>query len=217
MRASVWLTTFVGVGLLVLARPARRLPAAQPTTEDDGLGPVTERVYWQDVSGLAQSPSALVSEVLGHFPALMPRPLAFTRKVSGQPGMGRPGDRFFLLLFGMRRAWVEVESVSAGAFRNRTLRHNPDAGWVSFSAEERDDGVVRLKVHSRVRSSTWLDRLTYLAGVRYLQRLTWETLLRRAARLGGGHALAWGHQTAEYSAGRREGAAAPADQVTSGA
>ncbi len=196
--------TVLSLGLLALARPARRLPGEAPTTEADGLGPVTERIYWQNVSGLSQSPSALVTEVLGHFPALMPRPLAFTRKVRGQAGIGRTGDRFFFLLFGLRRAWVEVESVSPGSFRNRTLRHHPDAGWVTFNAEELEGGVVRLKVHSRVRSSTWLDRLSYLAGVRYLQRLTWQGLLRRAARLGGGHCLDWGHQTAEYSAGERD-------------
>ena len=196
-------------------RPARWLPTKEPTTEADGLGPVTERVYWQDVSGLSKSPSALTTGVLGHFPSLMPRPLAFTRKVRGTAGTGRPGDRFFFLLFGMRRAWVEVESVSPNAFRNRTLRHHPDAGWLTFSAEELEGGVVRLKVHSRVRSSTRLDRFAYLAGVRYLQRLTWQGLLRRAARFGGGHCLGWGHQTAEYSAAWRDTPHTRSTQVTS--
>ena len=185
-------------GLLWLARPARRLPPDTLTSEADGLGPVTERWYWLDVKDMALTPEQLVKAVLDAFPRVMPPVIAWTRKGKGTPGLGSVGDRYFFLLI-VRRAWVQTDLLSPTSFRNRTLRHHPDSGWVEFSAVEQSGGVVRLLVHSRVRASTRLDRLTYLLGMREVQRLTWEIVLRRALALSGGRQVGHGHRTIEYA------------------
>ena len=195
-------------GLLWLARPARRLPPDTLTSESDGLGPVTERWYWLDVQQMMASPAQLVQTALNRFPALMPPVLAWTRKVRGEPGVGRATDRFFLLLL-LRRAWVQTESLTPTSFRNRTLRHHPDSGWVEFSVQAQAAGVYRLTVHSRVRASTRLDRLTYLCGMREVQRLTWEIFLRRVLALSGGQKIGHGHRTVEYPYVQDANAAAP--------
>jgi hypothetical protein len=186
-----------GAGLLWLARPARRLAPDTLTAEGDGLGPVTERWYWLDVEGARLTPEQLVQRVLDDFPRIMPPVISSTRKVRGQSGQGKVGDRYFLMLL-MRRAWVETESLAPDTFRNRTLRHHPDAGWVTFHVEAQGDGGQRISVHSRVRSSTRLDRLTYLLGMHAVQRLTWETVLRRALAISGGRQIRRGHHTTEF-------------------
>ena len=206
-RPAAWLLLPLLTGTLWLARPARRLPGDALTSEADGLGPITERWYWLNVQDASLPAEALVGAVLDDFPRIMPPPLVWTRKVRGVFGAGRPGDQYFLLLL-LRRAWVQTEACMPTSFRNRTLRHHPEAGWVQFSAENigGPPGSYRLTVHSRVRASTRLDRLSYLLGMREVQRLMWETVLRRALALSGGRQVGWGHRTVEYPAappGRR--------------
>lgn len=186
-----------GAGLIWLARPARRLAPDTLTTEADGLGPVTERRYWLDVEDALLTPEQLVQRVLNDFPRIMPPVISWMHKVRGQAGRGKVGDRYFLMLL-MRLAWVETESLAPDTFRNRTLRHHPDAGWIIFHVEAQGDRVQRILVHSRVRSSTRLDRLTYLLGMRAVQRLTWETVLRRALAISGGRQIGRGHHTTEF-------------------
>ncbi|ULH15766.1 hypothetical protein MF271_03770 [Deinococcus sp. KNUC1210] len=198
MRPSFLAAVLPMTGLLWLARPARRLPPDTLTSEADGLGPVTERWYWLDVRAADRSPEDLVKAVLDDFPRIMPPVISWTRKVQGTPGLGSVGDRYFFLLIA-RRAWVQTDLRTPRLFRNRTLRHHPESGWVAFSAEPQESGVLRLMVHSRVRASTRLDRLTYLLGMREVQRLTWEIVLRRALALSGGQQVDHGHHTVEYA------------------
>ncbi|WP_425145086.1 hypothetical protein [Deinococcus sp.] len=186
-----------GAGLLWLARPARRLPPDTLTTETDGLGPVTERKYWLDVEDAVLTPEQIVQRVINTFPGIMPPVVSWTCKVRGQAGQGSVGDRYFLVLL-MRRAWVETESLAPDMFRNRTLRHHPDAGWVAFHVEPQGHRIQRILVHTRVRSSTRLDRLAYLLGMHAVQRFTWETVLRRALVISGGRQVSHGHHTTEF-------------------
>lgn len=182
--------------VLWLIRPARDKPAMTPTTERDGLGPVTIRRYWLDVQEAKEPPEAVVKQVLDHFAQIMPWPLAMTFKVRGQPNVGRKDDRYFILML-VRRGFVETEIVEPLRFRNRTLRLHPEAGWVEFKAMPTAGGY-RLQVQSSVRTSTWADRLAYLLGMSGLQAHTWETVLQRALALSGGQAAGKGRDTEEF-------------------
>lgn len=180
----------------LLVRPARRHLPLTPTTLADGLGPVVGRHFWAEVAGARLTPPQIVARAADTFPALMPRPLAFVWKVSGDPGHAAPGDRYALILaarLGATRLLVR----DTLRFREQTLRHHPESGWVEFRAAPLDTGRVRLEVETCTRSSTWLDRLGYLLGVSYAQRRTWELFLRHVAAASGGRVLETGHDTAE--------------------
>ncbi len=182
---------------LWLLRPGRRKPALAPTTERDGLGPVTLRRYWVDVEGASRTPEQVVKDVLDNFPKVMPWPFAMTFKTVGRPGQGAKGDRYFILMM-VRRGFVETELVEPLRFRNRTLRLHPESGWVEFKAIPLEEGRYRLQVQSSVRTSTWADRLAYLMGMSGLQAHTWQTVLQRALALSGGHETGKGTDTGEF-------------------
>ena len=184
---------------LWLMRPGRRKHALAPTTERDGLGPVTLRPYWVDVEGAKRPPEAVVKDVLDHFPDIMPWPFAMTFKVRGTPEVGRKGDRYFILMT-VRRGFVETELVEPLRFRNRTLRLHPESGWVEFKAVPLNgsEGRYRLQVQSSVRTSTLADRLAYLMGMSGVQAHTWETVLQKALALSGGTEGGKGRDTEEF-------------------
>ncbi|WP_309571336.1 hypothetical protein [Deinococcus sp.] len=169
-----------------------------PTTLADGLGPVTVRRYWRDVQGARRPPEAVVTWVVDHFQEVMPRPLAFVWKTAGAAGQARVGDCFFLILL-VRRAWVRLAVLEPHRFRNATLRHHPESGWVEFRAVPHRSGSYRLEIESQARSSTWMDRLAYLLGNSAVQRATWEIVLNRAVAFSGGAATIRGHHTTEHA------------------
>lgn len=180
----------------VLVRPARRRPPLTPTTLADGLGPVVERHFWTEVAGARLTPAQIVARAADTFPALMPRPLAFVWKVSGDPTHAAPGDRYALIL-AARLGATRLLLREPLRFREQTLRHHPESGWVEFRAAPLDAGRTRLEVETCTRSSAWMDRLGYLLGVSYAQRRTWELFLRNVADASGGRVLTTGHGTAE--------------------
>lgn len=187
---------------LWLLRPGRGKPQMAPTTERDGVGPVTLRRYWLDVEGAELPPESVVKGVLDHFPEIMPKPLAMTFKIKGQRGMGRKGDRYFILML-VRRGLIETEIVEALRFRNRTLRLHPESGWVEFKViplgkPSDSEHCYRLQVQSSVRTSTRADRLAYLLGMAGAQAKTWETVLERALKLSGGSERNRGRDTGEF-------------------
>lgn len=182
---------------LWLMRPGQSKPELAPTTERDGVGPATLRRYWIDIEDARKPPEEVLKAVLGNFAPLMPRPLASTLKVRGRPGVGRKGDRYFILML-VRPGFVETEVVEPLRFRNRTLRLHPESGWVEFRAIPRGKNAYRLQVQSSVRTSTLADRLAYKLGMSVAQARTWETMLQKALALSGGRATDKGRDTGEF-------------------
>ncbi|WP_181392070.1 DUF1990 family protein [Deinococcus irradiatisoli] len=167
------------------------------TQVEDGVGPLTYRSYWLDIRGSTLTPESVVTDVLQRLPEHLPSALAHFRRV--RPGLEptRTGDRFTILMFGLRRARVEVVERSPRHFRLQTLRQHSESGWVEFTCDLEGD-VVRITVKSLVRSSSWGDRLAYLFGVAFLQRLTWESGIRSAWKAAGGTKVAHGTLTEEW-------------------
>ncbi|WP_291425437.1 hypothetical protein [Deinococcus sp.] len=196
MKKRYLLLPATALGLWLL-RPGKDKPELAPTTEKDGVGPVTIRRYWVDVQHARKSPEDVVAGVLNHFPEVMPKLLATTTKVKGEPGVGHKGDRYFILML-LRRGYVETELVEPLRFRNRTLRMHPESGWVEFKAIPTGPGAYRLQVQSCVRASTRADRLAYLAGMSLAQRANWQTVLERALLLSGGTEVNRGTDTGEF-------------------
>jgi hypothetical protein len=185
-----------------LIRPARRHLPLTPTTLADGLGPVVERRFWADIVDARHSAQDTVDHAADFFPALMPRPLAFVWKVSGRPGHAVPGDRYAIVL-AARLGATRLQLRGPLRFREQTLRHHPESGWVEFRAVPQDVGRARLEIETCTRSSTRMDRLGYLLGASYVQRRTWELFLERVAASTGGRVVGTGHTTEErpYVAG----------------
>lgn len=192
------------VGAAYAAR-VLRLPLNSWARTDlpDGVGPVTRRTYWLDVAG-ARRPADTVRDTLRHLPDRVPKALAWFRRCRSHGDLA-VGDRFTVLLLGVRRGRVQVAELTEGHFRVQTLRQHSESGWIQFQVLERAGGVQRLQVVSQMRASSWFDRWTYLLGVCALQRLTWEWALRRIARASGGTRLSHGTSTQEwpFSGGHR--------------
>lgn len=172
-----------------------------PTTEADGVGPVTVRRYWMQVQDSPTPPEAVIQHVAQHFAQLLPFPIAVAQAMQDKPRAMQVGDKFFLWLT-FRRAWVEIDVLEPLRFRNRTLRPHPVCGWVELQAVPQTGSKGKhsfgLILTSRVRTSSWVNRLGYVLGVSYLQRLTWEILLRRSVAWSGGRQTERGHETQEF-------------------
>lgn len=202
MRKRYWSGLLLAVALgWWLSRPGRQKDTLEPTTERDGVGPATLRRYWLDVEGATLPPEQVLRRVLDNFAQIMPRPLAITWKVKGDPSRGQEGDRYFILML-VRVGLVETEVVEALRFRNRTLRPHPESGWVEFrvipKSQGKSQGAYRLQVQSSVRTTTRADRLAYLLGMAGVQALNWHTVLQRALKVSGGHEVNRGRDTAEF-------------------
>ncbi|UBV43072.1 hypothetical protein LAJ19_02275 [Deinococcus taeanensis] len=175
----------------------------RPTALPDGVGPVTHRRYWVEVRAPDVAPEVLTAEVLQRLPELAPRFAAWFRGLDaplpsqGGPPIG-PGTRLRILMGFIRRARVTVEKHEPRRFCIRTLRLHADAGTVTFCAEPTSGGL-HLEIESVVRSSSWFDRFSYLAGAHALQRANWEAVLRGAAALSGGEVTGHGHRTEEHA------------------
>jgi hypothetical protein len=193
-----WLT----VPALVAAYGAQvlRLPVAgwSPTGENQGVGPVTRRLYWIDIAAPRRPATEIVDAVLQHLPAVIPAVLASFRRVREGGGRTGVGDRFTILMLGSRRGRVQVTEVTPTHFRMQTLRQHSESGWIEFRSDPLAEGGYRLSVITQVRASSWFDRVAYLLGVGVMQRLTWESGLRSALHLSGGDKVGHGTTTVEW-------------------
>ncbi|MDR6218092.1 DUF1990 family protein [Deinococcus soli (ex Cha et al. 2016)] len=188
--------------VLTLAYSTRilRLPVHgwTPTRERDGVGPVTRRSYWVDLKEPRRALPELMDDTLQRLPRTIPPVLAWFRRVRSTSARTGVGDRFVILMLGVRRARVKVTEVRADGFRLGTLRQHSESGWIDFQYRPLGEGRYRLRVVSQVRASSWFDRVAYLCGVGILQRLTWEAGLRRVLRRSGGQKVGHGTTTVEW-------------------
>lgn len=191
---------FVALLTVVYGTRVLRLPVRGwiRTREADGVGPVTRRTYWVDLERPGRGMPELMDDTLQRLPGTLPRVLARFRRVRSSPGRTGPGDRFAILMLGVRRARVEVTDVRPDGFRLGTLRQHSESGWIDFQYRQLGEGRYRLQVTSQVRASSWVDRVAYLCGVGILQRLTWEAGLRRVLRRSGGRKVGHGTTTVEW-------------------
>jgi hypothetical protein len=193
-----WLWLAPGLGAAYLTR-FLRLPVQgwAPTDESAGVGPVTQRTYWIDIAGPVRPPAETVQHVLDCLPAMVPKALAWFRRLPVSSGRGPVGDRFAILMLGLRRARVQVVESQATSFRMQTLKQHSESGWIEIHTQPLPDGY-RVQVVSRVRASSWFDRVAYLFGVGILQRMTWESTLRRTLAYSGGRKVGHGTTTVEW-------------------
>ena len=174
----------------------------RPSSLADGVGPVTQRRYWLDLSGTTRSAGETSDLLLQTLPELVPPALAHFRR--RRPGQGDTGveDLFSILMIGLRRGRVRVAKLWENGFRLQTLRQHPESGWTEFRVlplpPSQGEGGQRLEICSLMRASSRLDRLAYLLGVSTLQRLTWESTLRRAQQVSGGRKTGQGQRTEEW-------------------
>lgn len=177
-----------------------RIPLAgwSVTGEAQGVGPVTCRRYWIDIASPRRPDTEVIDLMLQRLPHMIPPVLAAFRRVRRGREPTRVGDRFTVLMLGMRRGRVQVVEVGSTHFRLQTLRQHSESGWIAFCSEPLPADGYRLMVVSQVRASSWYDRVTYLLGVGILQRMTWESGLRRALKLSGGRKAGHGTSTVEW-------------------
>ncbi|MGI8747899.1 MAG: DUF1990 family protein [Deinococcus sp.] len=196
------------LGWLVLPAPLLallwRFPrhSWRPSGLADGVGPVTQRRYWLDLSGTTRSARETGELLLQTLPGLAPPALAHFRRLRPGQGDTEVGDLFSILMIGLRRGRVRVAQRWENGFRLQTLRQHPESGWTEFRVlplptSQGEDGQ-RLEIRSLMRARSRLDRLAYLLGVSTLQRLTWESTLRRAQQVSGGRKTGQGQRTQEW-------------------
>lgn len=201
MNRTVYL---VPSSLLLAAYLTRtlRLPVAgwTLTGAEDGVGPLTVRQYWVDIEGMRPSRAQLVGEVLQGLSSIFSSPLSVFRRARITEAPTAPGDTFTILMTGFRRGRVRVAEVSPEHFLLQTLKQHPESGTTEFRVDPLvgETTGFRVSIVSRMRSSSWIDRVAYLVGMGILQRLTWETALRRVLRLSGGRKVSHGVATHEW-------------------
>src|SRR5690349_21086162 len=96
------------------ATRALRLPVAgwSLTSEAQGVGPVTRRLYWLDIASPRRPDSEVVNLVLQRLPHVIPSVLARFQRVRQGEGHTRVGDQFSILMLFLRRGRVQVVEVA---------------------------------------------------------------------------------------------------------
>jgi hypothetical protein len=150
-------------------------------SQREGFGQLWRKTYRLPLTGADVTPEQVIATWKEHFSDVQP-----------------PENRVYPPLFGMRQGEVIlIESQTPGAppistgvlvmeadddsFKLATPQGHPEAGWVEFCAERRDDGVVVAQIQSVARASDPLYEAAFrIRGSKEQERI-WHHVLKSLA------------------------------------
>ena len=171
---------------LPLEEGLRRLVDAQPELmPDDGIGPLTRKRFWIDITGSPYDAERLIDHVRLNFARLAPSIMSADAE-PGSPTIVEEGATLTLDLPFRGHVQVRVAEVDEQRFTMMTLEGHPLAGAVRIQTEPLAADGVRFEVQAYDRAATLPDMLLMrtLGGV--LQNRAWTQLLENVANDVGG-------------------------------
>ena len=176
--------------------PAEDLPPPLPPQADvsdhqgieDGVGPLMHRRFAMRVREARLSAAQLIA-TFGEQPNRgAPTALARFVKIGGDGGALRVGDEFTVRMPGPWDGPVRAVEVQPTSFTLVTLAGHLEAGRISFSARDLEDGRLELRIEAWARGGDPLSNLLFdrLRVNKEVQLHMWTSVLERLARLSGG-------------------------------
>ncbi len=154
---------------------------------DDGVGPLTHRLYRTRILGARVSASELVERITRDLDQIAPSEFARFHKVRGRDGELVVGDEYVVRMPGPWDGPVRAVAVTPLCFRLATLVGHLEAGQIEFRASE-DHRSLEFAIESWARSGDRLSHVlyTHLRMAKEVQLHMWTSVLERVATLAGG-------------------------------
>jgi len=190
----MWRTTPVQRRELVGSEPYRGAPELPPSVErgqiqeaEDGVGPLTHRLYRARIVGARLSASELVERIRRDLDQIAPSEFASFHKLRGREGELVVGDEYVVRMPGPWDGPVRVVAATPIGFRLVTLEGHLEAGQIEFGASE-DHRSLAFSIESWARSGDRLSHVlyTHLRMAKEVQLHMWTSVLERVAKLAGG-------------------------------
>ncbi len=168
------------------------LPAGVPLDDaqlsDAGVGPLYHRRYCARIAKARSSAEELMDRVLADPNELAPTEFARFTKVYGGKGRMQQGDEYVVRMPGPWDGPVRAVEVQPASFTLVTLAGHLEAGRISFSARDLEDGRLELRIEAWARGGDPLSNVLFdrLRVNKEVQLHMWTSFLERAARLAQG-------------------------------
>lgn len=164
----------------------RLLDALPEQLPDEGVGALTRKRVWADITGATLSPELLFERFRTHFAELTPGTMDVTAE-PGAPTVPTEGATITMALPVRGNVQVRVEELTPRSMTLVTLSGHPLAGAVRFLSEQRGDDV-RFEVQVYDRPSNAADWVVMRTLGQAVQLSTWQSLVARVADESGGRA-----------------------------
>ncbi len=161
-----------------------RAPAVLAAT--DGVGPLLERDYWAVVEGSDCSAEDVGQRLRTLFERYAPPETAVFSRDRAEGSPLEIGDELKIHISLVGRCGVRVVHAAPCTLTLRTLRGHPEAGRITFGAEEQPGGRLVLRIRSRTRASGVVSLAGFLLIGKQMQARCWIRFLDRLAADCGG-------------------------------
>jgi hypothetical protein len=179
------LTDVFGVAPTKLADGLPRLLNEQPEQlPAQGVGVLSRKRFWVDISGGRYDADALFAYVREHFADLLPPMVSVKRGPQGDTRI-EEGETLTLEIPFRGQVQVRVAEVMDRRITFLTLAGHPIAGAVRFIVEPRDT-AVRFEIQVYDRPASLVDELMLRTVGEWLQRGAWVGLAENVVRASGG-------------------------------
>jgi hypothetical protein len=162
--------------------------AGEVQAPEHGSGPLFHRNYLIRIREARLPARELMAWLQANPDAAAPSEFATFRKTAGEDGTMRVGDEYVVRMAGPWDGPVRVVDLSETSMRLATLPGHIEAGQIEFSAADRDDGELEVRIESWARSGDRLSNLlyTHVRMAKEIQLHMWTSFLERVAELSGG-------------------------------
>jgi NADH dehydrogenase len=194
------LTDVFGLEATPLEEGLRRLVTVQPPQlPSEGVGSLTMKRYWVDISGAKFTAEGLFDQIRRRLPELMAEGLGVHPTEPGRMGV-EEGETLTVELPVRGQCQVRVGEVTERSLTLLTVSGHPIAGAVRLGVEPHGGaGAMRFEVHVFDRAGSFLDQVLMQVGGEVLQRASWVELVSNVAKVAGGHASDVGTDTTELT------------------
>lgn len=145
-----------------------------------GFGPMWEKTYWLDIKKPGLKAEDVIKAMQGHFLEFQPPENSFYPTSKGIA----PGEMIFIdskTPGGIVSTGVMVLYMDDRSFTFITPQGHPEAGWITFSVEERADSVYA-QIQGLVRASDPFFELAFTIAGSKFQETIWKHVLSSLAK-----------------------------------
>lgn len=145
-----------------------------------GFGPMWEKTYWLTIKKSGIKPEDIIQAMQGHFLEFQPSENSFYPTSKGIA----PGEMIFIdskTPGGIVSTGVMVLYMDDRSFSFITPQGHPEAGWITFSVEERDDSI-HVQIQGLVRASDPFFEVAFTIAGSKFQETIWKHVLSSLAK-----------------------------------
>jgi len=145
-----------------------------------GFGPMWEKTYWLTIKKPGLKPEDVIKAMQEHFLEFQPPENSFYPTSKGIA----PGEMIFIdsrTPGGIVSTGVMVLYINDRNFTFITPQGHPEAGWITFSVEERGDSI-HVQIQGLVRASDPFFELAFTIAGSKFQETIWKHVLSSLAR-----------------------------------